>query len=139
VAARQAAGVDAVKCDYCGSGAVRATGKEIYPHRPELYSKLFYLCRPCDAYVGCHPGTWNPLGRLANKELRRAKQMTHAVFDPLWKGRKMPRSLAYARLAERMGIDGSQCHIGMFDLDLCRKAYRAARQMHAEIATRVTK
>ncbi|WP_088258626.1 zinc-finger-containing protein [Fimbriiglobus ruber] len=24
----------------------------------------------CDAYVGCHPGTETPLGRLANKELR---------------------------------------------------------------------
>ncbi len=35
--------------------------------------------------VGCHPGTKNSLGRLANAELRKWKSIAHRVFDPLWR------------------------------------------------------
>ena len=112
-------------CPYCSQPSKLATGRDIYPHRPDLYSKRFYLCRPCDAYVGCHPGTTHALGRLANSELRRAKMLAHAAFDPRWKfeqkrrGRK--RSDAYAWLAEQLGIGKDECHIGMMDVDMCRK------------------
>lgn len=61
-------------CPYCGKDSVLVNGHVIYPHRPDLLEKKFYWCKPCDAYVGCHPGTANPLGRLANAELRRANR-----------------------------------------------------------------
>lgn len=80
-----------VCCDYCGRPARLVGGAEVYPHRPDLSSKRFWLCRPCDAWVGCHPkaeprrgglgdGTV-PLGRLANADLRRAKQRAHAAVE----------------------------------------------------------
>lgn len=83
----------------------------------------------CDAYVGCHPNTDKPLGRLANKELRAAKTAAHAMFDPLWKkklsrdgGKKCrSRGAGYAWLAKQLGIPTQDCHIGMFDVELCRK------------------
>lgn len=88
-----------------------------------------YACMPCGAWVGCHPGTTAPLGRLADSELRRAKQAAHAAFDPLWK-RKMrresvdkgvARNAGYAWLAEQLGIHRSECHIGMFDVATCAR------------------
>ena len=111
-------------CPYCGAPSQLTTGAHVYPHRPDLASKRFYECRPCGAYVGCHPGTERPLGRLANAELRRWKQRVHSVFDPFWKldRRSHARSLAYARLARDMGIPREECHTGMFDIDRCRHA-----------------
>jgi hypothetical protein len=115
-------------CPYCGEPSEKATGKEIYPHRPDLYEKTFYRCTPCKAYVGCHPGTENPLGRLANAELRKAKNAAHAAFDPRWKGQKgRVRREQYKWLAEQLGISKDDCHIGMFDVDMCRRVVEVCR------------
>ena len=108
-------------CPYCSNEAPLVDGSVIYPHRPDLHSKPFYQCAPCDAYVGCHPGTEKPLGRLANAELRRAKMAAHAAFDPLWRNGKQKRGNAYKWLAEQLGIAKRQCHIGYFDVDTCNR------------------
>jgi hypothetical protein len=108
-------------CPYCGHVSKMVDGQTIYPHRPDLYQKMFHQCAPCDAYVGCHPGTIKPLGRLANAELRRAKSVAHAAFDPLWQRRPTHRRDAYAGLAKQLGIAVKDCHIGEFDLELCRR------------------
>lgn len=110
-----------MKCPYCGKSAKLVSGEVIYPHRHDLYAKQFYLCRPCDAYVGCHQGTTNPLGRLANAELRKAKMEAHAAFDPIWKSGQKKRGSAYAWLCDQLGIDKKGCHIGMFDVDMCNR------------------
>lgn len=116
-----------MKCPYCEEDAKLVTGKEIYPHRRDLWSNKIWLCEPCDAYVGCHkrskqfPTGEEPLGRLANKELRKAKMAAHAVFDPTWKSKVISRSSAYNLLARDLGIEVKDCHIGMFDVDMCKK------------------
>ena len=118
-----------LKCPYCGNTAKLVTGKSVYPHLPELYGKYFYMCEPCEAWVGCHPGTKTPLGRLANMELRRLKSAAHAAFDPLWRAKirrdkctkAHARGAGYAWLADKLGIKVDECHIGMFDESLCRK------------------
>ena len=117
-------------CPYCGEPAELVTGKAIYPHRPELHRKRLWRCEPCDAHVGCHEpargrrgfgdGTV-PLGRLANAELRRAKQDAHDAFDPMWEKGRMARGAAYAWLAERMGMDERQCHITNMSVEQCRR------------------
>lgn len=108
-------------CPYCQELSKLVGGEELYPHRPDLYSLVFYKCRPCEAYVGCHKGTVQPLGRLANAELRLLRSNAHALFDPLWKRGDMKRSEAYAWLANQLGIAGELCHIGMFDEEHCRR------------------
>ncbi len=114
--------MEKVICHYCGNETELVTGDVIYPHRNDLKNKKFYLCRPCSAYVGCHPNTDKPLGIVANAELRKAKSKAHAVFDPIWRNRKlMKRSEAYKWLAESLAIDRSECHIGMFNLDMCKR------------------
>jgi len=56
---------------------------------------------------------------LANQDLRKAKGHAHRAFDPLWKLCFMSRKEAYKWLAETLGINGADCHIGMFDVDVC--------------------
>ena len=108
----------------------------IYPHRSDLYEKKFWQCQPCDAYVGCHRGTATPLGRLANAELRAAKQKAHAAFDPLWRSnylqRPMNRDEAYAWLSRQLKLPATECHIGMFDAKLCQKVVEAVQAAYLE-------
>ena len=108
-----------VYCPYCGQ-------KAEYVDSAEIYGKSYgmvYLCRPCDAYVGVHNGTDTPLGRLANRELRRWRNRAHAAFDPLWQQGpyRCRRNDAYAWLAEKMGLPKEETHIAMFDVEQCQQ------------------
>lgn len=112
-----------VICNYCNNEAQLVGGDIIYSHRHDLHHLRFRHCEPCSAYVGCHKGTKQPLGRLANAELRQAKQEAHVVFDELWQ-RTTPagtfdRNGAYRWLAAQLGIKRADCHIGMMDLETC--------------------
>lgn len=108
-------------CDYCGQPSVPADGRTVYPYRPDLWHQRFFMCEPCDAWVGTHRKSGLPLGRLANAELRRARMAAHAAFDPIWKDGDMSRTRAYEWLAEAMGIEPDYCHIGLFDVWQCEK------------------
>jgi len=111
-----------VICPYCQRRAECVSGKEIYPHRPDLYSKRFWLCRSCDAYVGTHHNSRRhaPLGQLADAELRKAKKAAHNAFDRIWMDGSNTRKEAYAWLAEELGISLTSCHIGQFDVEKCK-------------------
>lgn len=113
-------------CPYCNGPSTMVEGDYVYPHRPDLYHKLFYICDPCDARVGCHPKTNVPLGRLANASLRRAKSKAHEAFDPLWKLKLFKsRSKAYNWLSTTLAIPPKDCHIGMFDEETCQRVVDA--------------
>jgi len=118
-----------VLCPYCGKKAEKATGATIYPHRADLYEKRFYLCEPCDAYVGVHAGTWLPFGRLANAELREIRRKAHALFDPLWKKGEMTRGEAYGWLSRSLGITREETHIGNFDVAMCQETINAVTEL----------
>lgn len=118
-----------VRCPYCRQDAVLVTGEVMYPHRPDLHQKKFWRCEPCAAWVGCHDGTTNPLGRLADAELRAAKSAAHAAFDPLWtRPGGMRRKDAYKWLADQLQMPPSRCHIGWFDLEKCRAVVAAVQE-----------
>lgn len=90
---------------------------------------MIYWCEPCDAYVGVHKGTSQALGMLANSELREWKKAAHSHFDPLWEkkiekdciSRTQARKKAYKWLSISLKIPIEYTHIGMFDIELCRK------------------
>lgn len=113
-------------CPYCGAKAVfHSTSAHVYRRD---YGPI-WACDPCAAWVGCHPGTRKPLGRLADKALRDAKIRAHAAFDPLWKAKIKrdqcskgeARSKGYAWLSQQLGIPPRDTHIGMFDAALCAR------------------
>lgn len=117
-------------CPYCGKDSEHVDGTAIYPHRPDLAVKKFWRCQPCDAYVGCHLGTPEPLGSLANAELRKARSEAHSAFDALWVFNDSPltRKEAYVWLAAELGIEAAACHIAMFDLETCQKVLAVVRR-----------
>jgi len=112
-----------VQCGYCSKLAKLTTGEEIYPHRKDLYSKFFWKCEPCGAYVGTHSESQYhlPLGRLANKNLRELKSQAHKVFDPIWKSGNKTRSEAYSWLASQLNINIKFCHIGLASESQCKR------------------
>lgn len=114
-------------CQYCNKEAKLVTGKRIYPKRPDLFNKNYYLCEPCFAYVGCHDGSDRPKGPLANNSLRALRRDVHFYFDKTWKTSVTSRSSAYKWLSEKLKIKPEQCHIGMFDERLCEKTINLVR------------
>ena len=127
----------------CGRRAELVTGQVIYPRRPDLYAKRFWRCEPCDAYVGCHPGSTRPLGNPAGPELRRARMRAHSALDPLWQHaehhypnllnrkikaiRRIARSRVYRWISLRLGIPEEQCHIGQSDVATCEAIVQSLR------------
>lgn len=112
----------AITCDYCGKDAALVSGKELYPHRPDLFGIQLWKCTPCEAWVGCHKrSNAVPLGRLANAELRKAKSAAHAAFDPIWKSGSKSRMGAYKWLSKQLNVPFKECHIGMFDIERCQQ------------------
>lgn len=127
-----------MKCPYCGKPPVFFKSSESFYHGKD-YGPL-WACKPCGAWVGCHPKTNKPLGRLADAALRRAKMEAHAAFDPVWRARLerkrvkdaryskgMARGGRYKALANLLGIPQKDCHIGMFDIDLCQRTVEVIR------------
>lgn len=115
-------------CRYCQAQAqLRYAGQAGYPYQRD-YGPV-WVCTPCDAWVGCHPGTTKPLGGLANAELREWKIKAHAAFDPLWQGKMrrdqcskgQARRAGYRWLSKELGIAFERTHIGYFNVEECRK------------------
>lgn len=46
----------------------------------------------------------------------------HESFDSLWKNNGLTRQKAYQKLSMGLGIKKQDCHIGMFDVQTCKKA-----------------
>jgi hypothetical protein len=88
-------------------------GAEIYPHRPDLFWKNFWICDTCKNSVGCHNETDDPrrpLGIIATREIKAIRQRIHAILDPIWKTgapplRKKYRRKLYAKISEQIGYD----------------------------------
>jgi hypothetical protein len=115
-------------CPYDAGRVLLVTGREVYPYRPDLFSKLIWRCETCGAYTGCHPGTTKRVGRLANAETRALKVAAHDAFDALWKSGRMSRTKAYAWLRKQTGLPERDCHIGWMDDDMLRRAAALCQQ-----------
>lgn len=121
-----------VVCPYCNNTAVFISSAVVYMG---IDFGMIYLCRPCSAYVGVHRGTDKPLGTLANAELRSWRKRAHEAFDPLWKRKLMirraqrgpeyrqfwARNAGYHWLSSELGIPRDQCHIGLMNVEMCKR------------------
>lgn len=121
-------------CPYCNQEAIWTENKAIYGKNYGS-SYMCYLCKPCNAYVGCHKNTRKPLGTMANAETREWRKKAHAAFDPTWKydtnvysgtstqkcqgkSQNIRRSKAYDNLSKHFG---REIHIGESDIETCKK------------------
>ena len=129
-----------VTCPYCGGLAT------FMPDSSTLYNGrdfgAVYHCAAGHepAWVGVHKGTLKPLGRLADRALRRAKQDAHAAFDPMWKtvmerdaiGQNEARKRGYAWLAGQMGLPPEGMHVGMLDIEQCQRVVAICSKYRAK-------
>ncbi len=128
---------DKVICPYCNKTAKLTTGDKIYGGNKWKHHK-FWLCEPCDAYVGCHkkhskysPKGITPFGTLANEELRGLRRAAHKLLlSQIGDKRKFPKTwykrkgIAYKFLAHNLGLEKYNCHMGSFDKSMCIKTIR---------------
>lgn len=107
-----------LKCKYCGKATVLADSSIIYNGTSYGY---VYLCSECNAYVGCHKGTTEAMGSVANAELRKLRHLAHEWFDSIWKNKlKRSRYNAYSWLSLRMELNKNITHMGLFDEPQCK-------------------
>lgn len=93
-----------------------------------------YRCRnlECRGVHGCHPdGT--PVGTPADRDTRKARMRAHEAFDRLWKTEKMTRTRAYIWLANMLDVERDKCHIGLFDVTMCKKLIQTVKNCYPEL------
>ena len=81
-------------------------GREIYPHRDDLYHLPFWICDTCGMCVGCHHKTndpTRPLGNIPSPEIQQARKKIHALLDPIWKSGAITRNRAYKYISDCIG------------------------------------
>lgn len=132
------------KCVECPGFGILVSSQDM-PELARHDPRPVWRCA-CGAYVGCHRGGTEPLGRPAGPELRRARQMLHRRMDPIWteayqevKSGKVRRGLVklarkrlYTFLAERMGLSEDECHIGNLDGPQVVRAWNILRGLDYE-------
>lgn len=117
-----------IECNLCGGTVIFTSNAAVY-HGGEYGSGKCYLCTECGVYVGTHkPYPTEALGLLADAPMRKGKKICHDLFDPKWKkgknSRRRKRSALYAWLAQKLEIPVDECHIGWFDIETLRRAYK---------------
>lgn len=133
------------------------SGRLLLKPKPERWrasgGKWHYECENegCDAHCGARAdGTL--LGVPGDAATRRARKLTHEVFDRLWreapaasalpqgsperyKAEQKARAQAYRWFAHAMEISGGECLIAAFDIPTLRRAFRICRDAApAEVA-----
>lgn len=112
-------------CPFCGEPAEWVQNKEIYgKNYGESY--MCWLCRPCDAYVGCHQNTRRPLGTIANKETREWRKKAHAEIDPHWRDDFCNRDEVYIALSRELG---REVHVGESNIEQCKEIIEASKKL----------
>lgn len=117
---------DGMICPYCGNKAEWVSNEEVYGRRFGEKSHMMYICRPCDARVGCHQNSKKPFGTMANAQLRAWRMRVHREIDYLWKSGKMSRKTMYLKLNEMLG---HEVHVGWSDIDECERILEAAAKI----------
>jgi hypothetical protein len=124
-------------CNCCNGDRVRLVeNSEIYGGRSFGEWPYAYLCPDCFAYVGLHPGTDLPLGTLADKPLRSARNRCKQPFERIWREGHMTRNAAYAWLTRQLGIQAHECHFGLFDAERCEQARQLCERFLAGTSRR---
>ena len=113
-------------CPYCGSD-VEYHASSILVYGQDYGPMWVCTAFPyCDTYVSTHnertyrDGKHVPMGTLADVETRRWRKAAHAALDPLWQKTDLPRSHAYAVVADFLDVSSDEAHIGLLSTNDCK-------------------
>jgi len=110
-------------CPYCGKPAELVSEEEWYGRVFDKLGRPRWVCWPCRASVGTHPDARTPLGSLANRELSQARIDAKIQLKQLFPDQKE----RYRWLARQMNLSAKECHVGMFNLQQCRRVVELCR------------
>lgn len=110
---------------------VKKDGSFVYPHRPDLKFKTFFVCDNCGCFVGENTRSGKPLGVIPTKEISSMRQTIHGLIDPLWKDGKISRSKLYNLISEKIGCEYHTANLKT--LDECREIISIAIKMRGRI------
>lgn len=79
------------------------SGRDVYPHRPDLYTRMFWKCPNCGNFVGTHKKTGIELGCIPDKKIKTVRRQIHSMLDPIWERRILQRAEVYSKLSESLG------------------------------------
>lgn len=120
-------------CDGCGSSRIRfyhlPKSKRLWPY--------VWACDLCGAQVGCHSGTKNPLGFMANKETRKLRADVHELLDRIWKSGWLSRARTYDWLAGMLELEQPTCHIAELTAAQLRAALDVIERYITQHAQRI--
>ena len=120
-----------IHCPYCGSLATLRPASVIHGLSDISAGTYLYVCRrwpACDAYVTADRRTKQPLGTLANGDLRHKRIQAHRAFDRLWRSGLMSKREAYQWMQTEFGLHKDQAHIAQFGAYMCDRLIRACEQ-----------
>ena len=120
-----------LKCPYCGAYAYCRPASVVYGNVSRRKDSYLYICSRwpvCDSYVGAHQNSREPLGTLANSELRHKRILAHRALSELQRQRHMKKWEAYIWLQAKLGLSESQTHISMFSEYMCEQTISMCRQ-----------
>lgn len=133
---------DTKRCPYCGSKVRFVSADElkalIYKQRREKTTpficnhKHYYVCSNfdnCQSYIGAYETTYDPMGVIANKELRLLRIQTHLIFDEIWKKNILEKDEAYSLLSDSLYLSRGQTHISQFNKHNCEKTIEIAKKI----------
>mgnify|MGYP000990257000 CR=1 FL=1 len=102
------ANIRKIYCCGCGRDVpARLTdGREIYPHREDLWKLPFWKCDACGNYVGCHHKTADrktqPLGVIPTQIVRLLRIEIHNAMDWHYINKKR-RTKMYRAISQKLG------------------------------------
>lgn len=75
-------------CCECGKNVALELvgGKDIYPHREDLYHLEFWRCPKCKNYTGKYEGEYPT---LPSDHIRKCRYIAHRQLDSIWRDRKL--------------------------------------------------
>lgn len=108
-------------CPYCGASVNRVHSSQIFHNNTDGF---YYVCSNwprCTAYTKENPIFKKPTSTIADRATRLKRQEAHYWFDQMHIGFGMTKSAAYEWLAKELQIRRANCHIGLFDIEMCNR------------------
>ena len=124
-----------IHCPYCRAKATLHPASYVYGDAAKT-ENLLYVCDRypvCDSYVAAHIRTKQPMGTLANGDLRNKRIQAHKAFDWMWKSGLMSKKQAYKWMQGKLGLSDAQAHIAKFSDYMCDRLIAVCNQAYNNI------
>ncbi len=121
-----------VRCPYCGAQAKLRPATAVYGDATINKDTYVYLCDrypKCDSYVYAHPQSKEPMGTLANGDLRHKRILAHRAINKLCKSKKMTEREVYKFLGYQLGIPFEMTHIASFGEYMCGRVVQVCYEL----------